>query len=405
MKLLIILLVTMATSVKKSTVKKKSRKAEKTVDDLLFDFISNIKGLSDVMKKRIHQILIKEGIIDPRGIKALTQKELQALPGISESTAKTLLEEAEKKYSSAIFMSLEEREKFEREREVISTGSQALNELLGGGIPTGTFVELYGAPQSGKSQLCYSLVANVLLPRKFGGLEAGAIWLDTEGSFNSKRLKQILRYYEYSFNMTEPIKTADFKVATTRTLTQIEMALKETGRIIPLHNIKLLIIDSLMDPFRAEYGGLGDLAERQKHLNRILHVLMRLAEAYDVAVVYTNQVMANPDPFATALDKVQPVGGFVLGHASDIRIWLRRATSKIKSQYNAQNARRAMITDCAWLPMSECVFSLGPFGVCDVQDEAKHQELAIKLSLMDNNTPAIEDEGKTRFQDLEGVSQ
>jgi len=398
-------MVTMATSAANNTAKKGRKKKVKnsTNEDELFEFISGIKGLSEVMKKRIYQILVREGIIDPRGIKALTQKELQVLPGISENTAKALLEEAEKKYSSSIFMSLEQREQFEKTRDVISTGSQALDDLLGGGIPTGTFVELYGAPQSGKSQLCYTLVANVLLPKKFGGLEAGAIWLDTEGSFNSQRLKQILRYYEYKFNIAEPISTINFKVATTRTLTQIEMALKETGKIIPVHKVKLLIIDSLMDPFRAEYGGLGDLAERQKHLNRVLHVLMRLAEAYDLAVVYTNQVMANPDPFATAMDKVQPVGGFVLGHASDIRIWLRRATSKIKNQYNAQNARRAMITDCAWLPMSECVFSLGPFGICDVQDEAKHQELALKLNLIPVNEIEETKETETKFENIEEV--
>ena len=191
-------------------------------------------------------------------------------------------------------------------------------------------------------------------------------------------------------------------VASIRTLAQLEQALKESGKIIAQNKVKLLIIDSLMDLFRAEYGGLGELAERQKHLNRVLHLLMRIAEAYDLAVLYTNQVMANPDPFATAMDKVQPVGGFVLGHASDIRIWLRRATSKIRNQYDAQNARRALITDCGWLPQSECHFSLGPFGICNVEDEVKHRELALEIGFDVKDTAQEEtEEPQTEFAQLE----
>ena len=381
--------------------KKKTVKGEK---DALPDFLSGITGLSDSMKKRVHKVLNTEGIVDPRGIKSLTKKQLEELPGITDATASLLLDQFKSKQEGKIFLSLEEREELETVRSKIKTGSKAIDDLLQGGIPTGTFVELYGAPQSGKTQLCYTITANCLLPKEYGGLESGIIWLDTEGSFNSQRLKQILSYYKYTHNIPDDkIDTGKFMVAATRTLSQIELALKEAGRIIAKNKVKLLIVDSLMDPFRAEYGGLGQLADRQKHLNRVLHLLMRIAEAWDLAVLYTNQVMANPDPFATAMDKVLPSGGFILGHASDIRLWLRRATSKIRNQYDAPNARRALITDCGWLPMTETHFSLGPFGVCDVDEEAKHRELALEIGLgLDSpETAEEEEELKTEFAKIE----
>ena len=393
----------MANDIESSESKPTTKKKTTKDTDPLEEFLGSIKGLSDTMKKRVHKVLTTEGIIDPRGIKSFTQKQLQELPGITDVTAGLLLDQFKVKSEDKIFLSLSEREEMETERTKIKTGSKALDELLQGGIPTNSFCEFYGAPQSGKTQICYSLSANCLLPEEFGGLGAGVIWLDTEGSFNSQRLKQIISYYQYTHSIPEnQFNTDKFMVATTRSLAQIELALKEAGRIIPKNNVKLLIVDSLMDPFRAEYGGLGQLADRQKHLNRVLHLLMRIAEAWDLAVVYTNQVMANPDPFATAMDKVQPVGGFVLGHASDIRIWLRRATSKIRKENDAPNARRALITDCGWLPMQETHLSLGPFGICNVEEEANHRKLATEIGYtLDTPDEQEEEEIKTEFASLE----
>ncbi len=386
-------------SIPTSTKKKTTKKA-----DSLQEFLDGIKGLSDSMKKRVHKVLNTEGIVDPRGIKSFTQKQLQQLPGITDVTACLLLDQFKTKTEGKIFLSLEEREELETVRSKIKTGAKALDDLLQGGVPTGTFVELYGAPQSGKTQICYTLSVNCLLPEEYGGLGAGVVWLDTEGSFNSQRMKQVLSYYQYTHNIPEKqINTDKFMVASTRSLDQIELALKEVGRFIPQNDVKLLIVDSLMDPFRAEYGGLGQLADRQKHLNRVLHLLMRIASAWDLAVVYTNQVQANPDPFSTAMDKILPIGGFVLGHASDIRIWLRRATSKIRKEHDAPNARRALITDCGWLPMQETHFSLGPFGICDVDEEANHRKLALDIgyTLDAPDKEEKEEEIKTEFASLE----
>ena len=79
---------------KEKTTKKKKTSISKTQDDLMV-FLAGIKGISEVMKKRLHKVLGSQGITDPRGIKTHTLKQLMELPGVSENTAKLLLEEVE----------------------------------------------------------------------------------------------------------------------------------------------------------------------------------------------------------------------------------------------------------------------------------------------------------------------
>jgi DNA repair protein RAD51 len=53
----------------------------------------------------------------------------------------------------------------------ISTGSQELDKLLGGGIETGSITELFGEFRTGKSQLCHTLAVICQLPTDLGGAE------------------------------------------------------------------------------------------------------------------------------------------------------------------------------------------------------------------------------------------
>lgn len=51
--------------------------------------------------------------------------------------------------------------------------------------------------------------------------------------------------------------------------------------------------------FRVDYSGRGELSERQQNLNKMLNRLVRISEEYNVAILITNQVQA--DPGASAL--------------------------------------------------------------------------------------------------------
>eukprot|EP00971_Amphidinium_carterae_P035567 700236-Amphidinium_carterae.1 len=56
----------------------------------------------------------------------------------------------------------------------------------------------------------------------------------------------------------------------------------------------LLIIDSIMGVFRVDFSGRGELADRQQSLGRVMSKLQKMSEEFNVAVLLTNQVMADP---------------------------------------------------------------------------------------------------------------
>jgi meiotic recombination protein DMC1 len=53
--------------------------------------------------------------------------------------------------------------------------------------------------------------------------------------------------------------------------------------------------------------------------------LLQISEEYNIAVVITNQVMADPSGGMTFVqDPKKPIGGHVLAHASTVRLSLRK---------------------------------------------------------------------------------
>jgi hypothetical protein len=61
-----------------------------------------------------------------------------------------------------------------------------------------------------------------------------------------------------------------------------------------LLSAQLLVVDSLMGPFRVDYQGRGELSERQQKVGMLMSRLNKIAAEFNVAVVITNQVMADP---------------------------------------------------------------------------------------------------------------
>ena len=57
---------------------------------------------------------------------------------------------------------------------------------------------------------------------------------------------------------------------------------------------KLLIVDSVMALFRVDFSGRGELAERQQNLAQMMSKLQKISEEYNVAVLVTNQMTADP---------------------------------------------------------------------------------------------------------------
>ena len=68
------------------------------------------------------------------------------------------------------------------------TGCKGLDDLLKGGIETGSITELYGEFRTGKTQLCHTLCVTCQMPIKDGGGAGMAMYIDCEGTFRPERL-------------------------------------------------------------------------------------------------------------------------------------------------------------------------------------------------------------------------
>ena len=234
----------------------------------------------------------------------------------------------------------------------ISTGTECLDNLLDGGLETQALTEVYGEFGCGKTQFCHTMCVHVQKPIEEGGLDGRALYIDTENTFRPERIVSIAKA-----NGMDPEKVLNnIIVARAYNSSHQILILEESGAVIKENNIKLLIVDSAVGLFRAEYLGRGTLAGRQQKLNHFVHLLVRIAETYNCAALATNQVMASPDVFFG--DPIRPVGGNVVAHTSTYRIYFKKSGKK----------RIARMVDSPHHPEQEVIFALSEAGVVDPED-------------------------------------
>ncbi|MFH7902883.1 MAG: DNA repair and recombination protein RadA [Candidatus Aenigmatarchaeota archaeon] len=311
--------------------------------------LKDIKGIGPKILKRLEELKIS----DPMIIAMSNPKELSAILDIGEEKAKEIIESVRE----ALGFKLETADKvLERRMKMkkITTSSKALDELLGGGIPTQAITEAFGMFGSGKTQLAFQLAINVQLPEEQGGLERACLFIDSEGTFSPERIVEISK--NRGLDADKILK--NIYVARAYSSEHQILLVEKAAEIIKEKNIGLIIVDSITSHFRVDYIGRGELAERQQKLNKHLHQLQRLADAFNLAVYITNQVMARPDIIFG--DPTQPVGGHVLAHISFYRIYLRKSK---------QNLRIARLVDAPNLPEREVVFQITEKGIEDYEEK------------------------------------
>ncbi len=308
--------------------------------------LTNIRGVGPIIAEKLKEA----GFTTVESVAVAPARLIAELLGISEERA-VKITQAARELIGIRFMSAEEYYEKRRKVEYISTGCRALDDMLGGGVETSAITEFVGEFGTGKTQICHQLSVMVQLPREQGGLEARAVYIDTEGTFRPERIIQIANY-----RGIEPRKALKNIIYAKAYNSDHQMLLVDELRdLIPRENIRLVIIDSLVSHFRSEYPGRELLAARQQKLNKHVHQLLRIADVYNVAVVVTNQVLAMPDTFFG--NPLRPAGGNIIAHGCTYRIWLRKGRG---------NQRLARIFDSPNHPEVEVAFVITSNGVEDV---------------------------------------
>lgn len=324
---------------------KEKTKEKKTA----FTDISELPNVGPATAEKLKEI----GFSTIEALATATVAELEAA-GIGEKRASELIEMARSSIEIA-WVTAKELAALKSSVKHLTTSSRALDNLLGGGIETQAITEFFGEFGSGKSQICHQLAVNVQLPLDRGGLEGAALYIDTENTFRIERIEQMARHLNLDFE-----RVADNIIyAEAYNSDHQVLLLEKADRIIKEHNVKLVIIDSLTSHFRSEYIGREMLAERQQKLNKHMHRLLRLARAFNLAAVVTNQVMARPDEFFS-LNAVSPVGGHIVGHTSHMRIFIRKTAGK--------NVRIVRLVSSPHLPEGEVLVKITENGIEDVEE-------------------------------------
>lgn len=189
------------------------------------------------------------------------------------------------------------------------------------------------------------------------------MYIDTEGTFRPERLIDCAARYRLEAN--EVLDNVAFARAY-NTDHQLTLLLQASA-MMSESRYALLIVDSATALYRTDYSGRGELAARQMHLARFLRLLQRLADEFGIAVVITNQVVAqvdggggmyNPDP-------KKPIGGNILAHASTTRLYLRKGRG---------DTRICKIYDSPCLPEAEACFAITANGIDDAPEKDKESD-------------------------------
>jgi len=299
--------------------------------------------------------LQEAGFFTVEAIAYAPKKALLNIKGISEQKAEKILQEAAK----IVPMGFTTASEFHvRRSEIIhlTTGSQELDKLLRGGFETGSITEMFGEFRTGKTQLCHQLAVACQLPIDQGGGEGKCLYIDTEGTFRPERLLAVAE--RYGLSGQDVLDNVAYARAYN---SDHQMALLvQASAMMSESRYALLIVDSATALFRTDYSGRGELAARQVALGQFLRMLLRLADEFGVAVVVTNQVVAQVDGGAMfQADPKKPIGGNIMAHASTTRLSLRKGRGE---------TRICKIYDSPCLPEEEAVFAINPDGIGDAKE-------------------------------------
>ncbi len=316
--------------------------------------LSNLEGVGPATRTKLHE----SGINTVLDIKTLGPSQIADMTGMNFDKAHELFMLAIKylvaRHEETDILRtandvLEERKHIDR----IITGAPMFDNFLKGGIETCAITELYGAFGCGKTQICHTLCVMVQLPKEKGGLDAKALYVDTEGTFRPERIASMAQ----AKGLDVDTALNNILVAKAQSSGQQEIIVQSAGKLITDNNIKLIIVDSATSHYRSDFLGRGTLADRQQRLSGFLKMLHRLADTYKLAIVITNQIIHSPDVMFGNPERA--VGGNIMAHASTYRIGLRRG---------AKNTRVARFVDSPSHEESEAIFSLQDGGIEDVTE-------------------------------------
>jgi len=222
----------------------------------------------------------------------------------------------------------------------ISSGVPDIDGLVGGsGFESGHIYELFGPPDSGKTQLALSLAAHCALSR---ALRTNVLYLDVKGDFSAERLSQIIR--ERSSQVGREVDGRLDKVRLKRIFTIAELTdsldcveglVRESdghpdpfwvhARLLVIDNVASLVYPEMDDDHLGDDRVSGDrMKEIFGGVQVAVGALQKLASEHRMCVLIINNAVAGNDDDEgdgdSSADCLRPSLGRILNNAADVRL-------------------------------------------------------------------------------------
>lgn len=251
-----------------------------------------------------------------------------------------------------------------------STGIEDLDAIIGGGMPKGRVIEIYGAESSGKTSLLYHLMAR----------HPQCLDIPVEGSYDEERAKVFgngpeqmyvyrARYGEDAMNKTLRFARAGIPL----------IGIDSVPSLLPKEDAEKVLKSATRDSIEEQrIGGVARL------LNKYLPVIEEEIELSGTTVIFVNQVRDKMQAMLFG-EKTDTPGGHKLKHSCSIRLMVARKSWIEVPNKNPHNSaanekvglimRVRVVKSKVCNPMSECeipmFFDRGFVSFDDVQSIRK----------------------------------
>ncbi|XP_050520135.1 DNA repair protein XRCC3-like isoform X2 [Daktulosphaira vitifoliae] len=222
--------------------------------------------------------LIKEGLLTSKIIFNHTELELRKKANLTVSAARKVFIEASK------ISLLQQNMKISN--QVITTGCEQIDIMLGGGLFQHGITELSGESGCGKTQFCLQAALTIQLPSSLKGAKSGAVYICTEDHFPSSRIQQMINNLPSKYQNNSKIERLEVSQVDfgdnilINLVTTVEDLKKCIYSMLPKvlnhKSIKLIVIDSIAAVFRGEYEK-NEMHRRSKDLRDIACWLHKLS--------------------------------------------------------------------------------------------------------------------------------
>jgi recombination protein RecA len=315
------------------------------------------------------------------------KKELKTMADVAENgkgqALNLAVDQIKKQFGAGAIMQLGADHKIDV--ETFSTGSLGLDIALGGGIPKGRIIEIYGPESSGKTTLTLHAVAEI---QKQGGTAA---FIDAEHALDPAYAERI------------GVKIADLLVAQPD---NGEQALEIVETLVRSNAVDLIVIDSVaaLVPQAEIEGDMGDshMGLQARLMSQALRKLTGIISRSKCTVIFINQLrmkigvmFGNPET---------TTGGNALKFYASVRMDIRRI-SQIKNGDDlvGNRAKVKVVKNKIAPPFREAEFDI-MFNV-GISREGETLDLAVQYDIVGKAGAWFEYDGAKIGQGREAAKQ